>query len=89
MITTTTELEMFELTTVVVIGTDCTGSCKFNYLMITTTSQQLNWQSNIPLVKLWNGSDATPSFRVNSSISYQHTANQENIHLQRFTCQCD
>ena len=27
----------FELTTLVVIGTDCIGSCKFNYHMITTT----------------------------------------------------
>ena len=26
----------FELTTLVVIGTDCTGSCKSNYQMITT-----------------------------------------------------
>jgi len=26
----------FELTTLVVIGTDCTGSCKSNYHMITT-----------------------------------------------------
>jgi hypothetical protein len=26
----------FELTTLVVIGTDCTGSCKSNYYMITT-----------------------------------------------------
>ena len=28
----------FELTTIVVIGTDCTGSCKSNYHMITTMS---------------------------------------------------
>jgi hypothetical protein len=27
----------FELTYLVVIGTDCTGSCKSNYHMITTT----------------------------------------------------
>jgi hypothetical protein len=27
----------FELTTSVVIGTDCIGSCKFNYHAITTT----------------------------------------------------
>jgi hypothetical protein len=27
----------FELTTLVVIGTDCTGSCKSNYHAITTT----------------------------------------------------
>jgi bacteriorhodopsin len=28
---------VFELTTLVVIGTDCTGSFKFNYHTITTT----------------------------------------------------
>jgi hypothetical protein len=28
----------FELTTLVVIGTDCIGSCKFNYHTITTTT---------------------------------------------------
>jgi hypothetical protein len=28
----------FELTTLVVIGTDCTGSCKSNYNKITTTT---------------------------------------------------
>ena len=28
----------FELTTLVVIGTDCTGSCKFNYHNITYTT---------------------------------------------------
>jgi hypothetical protein len=28
----------FELTTLVVIGTDCTGSCKLNYHSITTTT---------------------------------------------------
>ena len=27
-----------EITTLVVIGTDCTGSCKSNYHMITTTT---------------------------------------------------
>jgi len=30
--------EGFELATLVVIGTDCTGSCKFNYHEITTTT---------------------------------------------------
>ena len=28
----------FELTTLVMIGTDCTGSCKSNYHIITTTT---------------------------------------------------
>ena len=31
----------FKLTTLVVIGTDCTGSCKFKYYTITTTQQSL------------------------------------------------
>ena len=30
-------MNRFELTTLVVIGTDCTGSCKSNYHMIMTT----------------------------------------------------
>jgi hypothetical protein len=30
------QLLVFELTMLVVIGTDCTGSCKSNYHMITT-----------------------------------------------------
>jgi len=29
-------MNYFDLTTLVVIGTDCTGSCKSNYLTITT-----------------------------------------------------
>ena len=36
----------FELTTLVVIGSDCTGSCKSNYHMITTTTVR-------PIVKLY------------------------------------
>ena len=32
----------FELTTLVVIGTDCTGSCKSNYHAITTTVAPVN-----------------------------------------------
>ena len=33
----------FELTTLVVIGTDCTGSCKSNYHAITTTTAPLSF----------------------------------------------
>jgi hypothetical protein len=36
----------FELTTLVVIGSDCTGSCKFNSHMITTTTVR-------PIVKFY------------------------------------
>jgi hypothetical protein len=32
------DIRGFELTTLVAIGTDCTGSCKFSYYMITTTT---------------------------------------------------
>ena len=34
----------FELTTLVVIGTDCIGSCKSNYHMITTTTIPICFQ---------------------------------------------
>jgi hypothetical protein len=32
----------FELTTLVVIGTNCTGICEFNYHTITTTIAPIN-----------------------------------------------
>ena len=35
-----------ELTTLVVIGTDCIGSCKSNYLTITTTTVPIQIQHN-------------------------------------------
>jgi hypothetical protein len=39
----------FELTTLMVIGTDCTGSCKSNYHMImTTTASQKNSKKMVP-----------------------------------------
>jgi hypothetical protein len=37
----------FELTTLVVIGTDCTGSCKSNYNMITTTATPIEVRDKI------------------------------------------
>ena len=37
---------VFELTTLVVIGTDCTGSCKSKYHPITTTTTPLNYVTN-------------------------------------------
>ena len=41
----------FELKTSVVIGTDCTGSCKFNYHTITTTTtpQKIESQNNLTI----------------------------------------
>ena len=40
----------FELTTLVVIGTGCIGSCKSNYHTITVTTAPINKRNNI----LWN-----------------------------------
>jgi hypothetical protein len=39
----TSPLSGFDLTTLVVIGTDCTGSCKSNFRMITTTTTPLSY----------------------------------------------
>ena len=39
----TSPLEGFELTTSVVIGTDCIGSCKSNYHTITATTALLEY----------------------------------------------
>ena len=39
-------LDGCELTTLVVIGTDCIGSCKSNYLTITTTTVPIQIQHN-------------------------------------------
>ena len=46
----------FELTTSVVIGTDCTGSCKSNYYTITTTTAHgmfMRWPSLKIYVFIW------------------------------------
>jgi hypothetical protein len=40
----------FKLTTLVVIGIDCTDSCKFNYHMISTTTTPQNFRSK---KKIW------------------------------------
>ena len=40
-------LTWFELTTFVVIGTDCTGSCISNYCTITTTTAPVKYQRSI------------------------------------------
>ena len=47
----------FELTTLVVIGVDCTGSCKSNYHMITTMMAKKNTRSylhNFCVKKTWD-----------------------------------
>jgi hypothetical protein len=36
----------FKLTTLVVLGTDCMGSCKFNYHAITTTADPVCIKDN-------------------------------------------
>ena len=43
----------FELTTSVVVGTDCIGSCKSNYHMITTTMASETFLSSIPKYRLY------------------------------------
>ena len=49
-----------ELTTLVMTGTDCTDSCKFNYHAITTTTAPLVWRkkflhsNNCYQYKLWH-----------------------------------
>jgi hypothetical protein len=41
----------FELTTVVVIGSDCTGSCKsIHHTITTTTTHYLYWKTNFTLL---------------------------------------
>ena len=47
----------FELTTSVVIGTDCIGSCKSNYHIITTTTaphKELRKNINVDIFYLFN-----------------------------------
>jgi hypothetical protein len=44
----------FELTTLVVIGTDCTGSYKSNYYMImTTTAPGKVWRKSVSSKTVW------------------------------------
>jgi hypothetical protein len=41
----------FELATLIVIGTDCIGSCKSNYHAITaTTAPGLKWEINMDVI---------------------------------------
>ena len=43
----------FKLTTLMVIGTDCTGSCKSNYhTMMTTTASQILYNNQNDII--WN-----------------------------------
>jgi hypothetical protein len=53
----------FELTMLVVIGTDCTGSCKFSYYAITTT------MTPVTGLGLWYYFNAT--FNIISGMSWQ------------------
>jgi len=50
----------FKLTTLVVIDTDYTGSCKFNYHTITTTTAPINFC--IPNYKICLNLDLKKSF---------------------------
>ena len=44
----------FELTTLVVIGTGCIGSCKSNYYTITATTAPVKWEKNVSVEKFLN-----------------------------------
>ena len=46
----------FEITTLVVIGADCTGSCKFNYHTIATTT--------VPIYIQWRRQGSVPRYRL-------------------------
>ena len=66
----------FELTTSVVIGTDCIGSCKSNYHTITTMMPKIHW-SNVSLSKIltiynkqFNGSKIYTIFENPDTIIY-------------------
>ena len=56
----------FKLTTLVVIGTDCTGSCKSNYHTITTTMATIS-------IGVWHGWNVT-QIKIFYTLS-QHTNN--------------
>jgi len=43
----------FELTTLVVIGTDCTGSCKSNYHTVMPTTAPCFWGYSIGSARIW------------------------------------
>ena len=50
---------VFELTTLVVIGTDCKGSCKSNYHTITTTMSCKIYRTTVKSNVQWNPSNRT------------------------------
>ena len=51
---TLSPLAGFKLTTLVVIGTDCTSSCKSNYHTITTmTTPRQNYEKNAPTINFF------------------------------------
>ena len=56
----TSLLAEFELTTLLVIETDCTGSCKSNYHTITTTTVPAVSSSNYYFNNIWYCSIAEP-----------------------------
>ena len=68
----TSPWQWFELTTLVLIGSDCTGSCKSNYHTITTTKapkQNQNDNSTNTLVKLWSKNGNNKYFEFPSLIN--------------------
>jgi hypothetical protein len=57
----------FELTTLVVIGTDCTGSCKSNYHTITTTTAP-TLKTSPKRAKLWNYKNSSKQEKTSKKI---------------------
>ena len=80
----------FELTTSVVIGTDCKGSCKSNYHTITATTapkNEMNINYSYTLYTyLWCNTRSCSLVinLINWTLNYKHSS--ENITLKKFAC---
>jgi hypothetical protein len=69
----------FEFTTLVVIGTDCTGSCKSNYHTITTTTvSSMSRFSSINLPIIDKTVDYVCSVYHITRVSYSHSTESRN-----------
>jgi len=67
----------FELTTLVVIGTDCIGSCKSNYNTITTTTVPVVVGGQLDLLNGITGptviQNAISNFTVQKTCSFEYS----------------
>jgi hypothetical protein len=62
----------FELTALVLIGTDCIGSCKSNYYTITTTTALQFFMENSTIIDILVYSLNWPSFTLSLTIFKQN-----------------